>query len=67
MCAVIHFSNDVTNVNDQESNPRDGLDSFPVYSSQSIVGWNTHFLVCKWEMMAPSIAQMVFVEFYSTS
>jgi hypothetical protein len=53
-------------VNDQVSNPQNGLAQFSVYSSQSIVGWNTHFLVRKWEMLAPSIAQLVFMVFHWT-
>jgi hypothetical protein len=44
ICAVIHFSDDLVKVNDQVSNPQNGLAPFPVYSSQRIVGWNTHFL-----------------------
>jgi hypothetical protein len=66
MCAAIHFTYDLIKVNDQVSNPRNGLAQFPVYSSQSIMGWNTYFLVRKWEMLAPSIAHMVFVEFLWT-
>jgi hypothetical protein len=43
-----------------------GIAPVPVYSSQSIVGWTTHVLVRKWEMLAPSISQIVFVVFHST-
>jgi hypothetical protein len=64
--AVIHFSDDLVKVNAQVSNAQNGLAPFPVYSSQSMVGWNTHFLVRKWEMLAPSIAQIVFVVFHWT-
>jgi hypothetical protein len=59
---VVYFSDDL--VNDQVSNPRNGFAPFPVYSSQSIVGWNTHFLFHKWEMVAPSNAKIVFVELH---
>jgi hypothetical protein len=64
ICAVIHFSDDLIKVNAKVSNAQNGLAQFPVYSSQSIVGCNTHFLFRKWEMLAPSIAQIVFVVFH---
>jgi hypothetical protein len=66
ICAGINFSDDLVKVkyHDQVGNPRNALAQFPVYSSQSIVEWNTHFLVRNWEMLAPSIAQMEFVEFH---
>jgi hypothetical protein len=60
ICAVIHFSDDLVKVNAQVSNAQNGLAPFPVYSSQ------THFLFRKWEMLAPSIAQIVFVVFHWT-
>jgi hypothetical protein len=47
ICAVNNFSDDLLKVKDQVINPRTGLASFPVYSSQSIVEWNTHFPVHK--------------------
>jgi hypothetical protein len=65
-CAVIHFSDDLIKVNAHVSNVQNGLAPFPVYSSQSIVGWNTRFLFRKWEMLASSIAQIVFVVFHWT-
>jgi hypothetical protein len=65
ICAVIHVSDDLIEVNAQVSNAKNGLAPFPVYSTQSIVGWNTHFLFCKWEMLA-SIAQKVCVVFHWT-
>jgi hypothetical protein len=58
LCAVIHISDDLINVNAQViSDAQNGLAPFPVYSPLSIVGWNTHFLFRKWEMLASSIAQ----------
>jgi hypothetical protein len=66
ICAVIHVSDDLIKVNAHVSNAQNGLAQFPVYSLQSIVGWNTHFLFRKWEMLAPSIAQIVFVVFHWT-
>jgi hypothetical protein len=66
ICAIIHLSDDLIKVKDQVNNAQNGLAPFPVYSSQSIVGWNTHFLFRKWEMLAPSIAQIVFVVFHWT-
>jgi hypothetical protein len=66
ICAVIDFSDDLIKVNAQVSNAQNGLAPFPVYSSQSIVGWTTHFLFRKWKMLAPSIAQIVFVMFHWT-
>jgi hypothetical protein len=62
MCAVMYFNDDLVIVIDPVSNHRNGQDLFPVYSSQSIVGWNTNLFVRKWEMLAPSIAQIAFVE-----
>jgi hypothetical protein len=66
ICAVNNVSDDLIKANAQVSNAQNGLAPFPVYSSQSIVGWNAHFLVRKWEMLAPSIAQIVFVVFHWT-
>jgi hypothetical protein len=66
ICAVIHFSDDLIKANAQVSNAQNGLSQCPVYYSQIIVGWNTHFLVRKWEMLAHSIAQIVFEVFHWT-
>jgi hypothetical protein len=66
ICAVIHFSDDLIKVNAQISNAQNSVAQFPVYSLQSIVGCNTHFLFRKWEMLASSIAQIVFVVFHWT-
>jgi hypothetical protein len=52
MCTVIHCTVELIKVNAQVSNAQNGLAPFTVYSSQSIVRWNTHFLFRKWEMLA---------------